>query len=149
MMSRTERRVIFGETDAMRIVYYGNYLKYFEVGRAEFFRQYDSPFTHYIRKGLYLAVTHASVSYHRPARYDDVLIIETRMTRLGRATLDMGYTILDKATGDQVTTGMTGHALLDEAGRVQRFKKDFMERMKPLVSAPPRRQTGRDRRRSP
>jgi acyl-CoA thioester hydrolase len=150
MVCRTERRVIFGETDAMRIVYYSNYLEYFEVGRAEFFRQYDSPFTHYIRQGLYLAVTHTAVRYHRPARYDDVLIIEARLARLGRASLDMEYTILDKATGEQVTTGMTGHALLDEAGRVRRFEKDFVERMKPLVSASPRRRRPpHERRRTP
>ena len=136
MKLRTERRVIFAETDAMRIVYYGNYLKYFEVGRAEFFREFDFPFTRYIEQGLYLAVTQAAVKYHRPARYDDVLIIETCLTRLGRATLEMDYSIFDKVTNALVSTGMTGHALLDDEGRVQRFGQDFRERMKTLVLPP-------------
>jgi len=136
VICRVERRVIFAETDAMRIVYYANYLKYFEIGRAEFFRQFDAPFTHYIEKGLYLAVTETAARYHRPARYDDTLVIETRLTRMGRATLEMGYAIEEKLTGDLVTTGMTRHAILDETGRLRRFEADFIQRLRPLVSEP-------------
>lgn len=148
MISRVERRVIFAETDAMRIVYYGNYLKYFEVGRAEFFRQFDAPFTHYIEKGLYLAVTETAARYHTPARYDDLLVIETRLTRLGRATLEMGYSIARKDGGSLVATGMTRHAILDESGRVRRFEPDFVDRLRPLVSTPPREQAFTSRARS-
>ncbi len=146
MKSRVERRVIFAETDAMRIVYYANYLKYFEIGRAEFFRQFDAPFTHYIDKGLYLAVTETAARYHRPARYDDMLVIETSLTRLGRATLDMGYRITLRDAGDLVSTGMTGHAILDESGRVRRFDPDFIRRLRPLLSAPPPARAGTRRR---
>ncbi len=135
-VSRVERRVIFAETDAMQVVYYGNYLKYFEVGRAEFFREFDFPFTHYIEKGLYLAVTDVAVKYHRPARYDDLLLIETRLVRVGRATLDLGYTITHKESGQKLVTGMTGHAVLDEKGAVRRLEPDFAERMRALESPP-------------
>jgi acyl-CoA thioester hydrolase len=131
-VSRVERRVIFAETDAMQVVYYGNYLKYFEVGRAEFFREFDFPFTHYIEKGLYLAVTEVAVKYHRPARYDDLLLIETRLTRVGHATLDLGYTIYNRETGEKLVTGMTGHAVLDEKGTLRRLEPDFAERMRAL-----------------
>ncbi len=133
-VSRTERRVIFAETDAMGIVYYANYLKYFEVGRAEFFREFDLPFTHYIERGLYLAVTDVSVRYHRPARYDDVLLIETRLTRLGRATLDVAYAILHRDTGLKIASGATGHGVLDRRGVPQRFEPEFRERMKALLT---------------
>lgn len=139
MVCRVERRVIFAETDAMRIVYYANYLKYFEIGRAEFFRQFDAPFTHYIEKGLYLAVTETAARYHRPARYDDTLVIETRLTRLGRATLEMGYRIENKETRALVASGMTRHAILDEEGRVRRFEPAFVARLRPLVSELPLR----------
>ena len=135
-VSRAERRVIFAETDAMGVVYYGHYLKYFEVGRAEFFREFDLPFTHYIDRGLYLAVTDCSVRYHRPARYDDVLLIETRLVRLGRASLDMGYTIFHRDTGQKLAGGTTGHAVLDRRGVPQRFERAFHERMKTLLSPP-------------
>lgn len=136
MISRTERRVIFAETDAMQIVYYANYLKYFEVGRAEFFREFDLPFTEYIERGLYLAVTEVSARYHRPARYDDLLVIETRLTRLGRATLDLGYVIHEKESKVKIASGMTGHAVLDRRGVPQRFEPGFAERMKALLSPP-------------
>ena len=135
-VSRVERRVIFAETDAMQVVYYGNYLKYFEVGRAEFFRQFDLPFTHYIEKGLYLAVTDVAVKYHRPARYDDLLLIETRLTHVGRATLNLGYVLYNQDTRQKLVTGTTGHAVLDEKGSVRRFEPDFAERMHALVTPP-------------
>lgn len=137
MVSRVERRVIFAETDAMRIVYYANYLQYFEIGRAEFFREFLAPFTDYIERGLYLAVTETAVRYHKPARYDDRLVIETRLTRLGLASLKMSYRIEHKESKDLISTGMTGHALLDEKGRVLRFDKDFRESLKTLVSDSP------------
>jgi len=135
-VSRTERRVIFAETDAMGIVYYAHYLKYFEVGRAEFFREFDLPFTHYIERGLYLAVTDVSVRYHRPARYDDVLLIETRLARLGRATLDIGYTIFNRDTDQKLASGTTGHGVLDRRGVPQRFEPEFQQRMKALLTPP-------------
>jgi len=137
MVSRVERRVIFAETDAMRIVYYANYLQYFEIGRAEFFREFLAPFTDYIDRGLYLAVTETAVRYHKPARYDDRLVIETRLTRLGRASLKMSYMIAHKESKALISTGMTGHALLDEEGRVLRFEKDFRESLKVLLSDSP------------
>ena len=133
-VSRIERRVIFAETDAMGIVYYGNYLKYFEVGRAEFFREFDLPFTHYIERGLYLAVTDVSVRYHRPARYDDLLVIETRLVRLGRASLDLAYLIVERDTHRKIASGTTGHGVLDRRGVPQRFEPEFRERMKALLT---------------
>jgi acyl-CoA thioester hydrolase len=120
----------------MGIVYYAHYLKYFEVGRAEFFREFDLPFTHYIDQGLYLAVTDVSVRYHRPARYDDVLLIETRLVRLGRATLDIGYTIFNRDTDQKLASGTTGHGVLDRRGVPQRFEPEFQERMKALLTPP-------------
>ena len=135
-VSRAERRVIFAETDAMGIMYYANYLKYFEVGRAEFFREFDLPFTHYIERGLYLAVTDVSVRYHRPARYDDILLVETRLVRLGRATLDLGYAIFNRNTAQKLASGTTGHAVLDRRGAPQRFEPEFQERMKSLLTPP-------------
>jgi acyl-CoA thioesterase FadM len=112
-VSRTERRVIFAETDAMGIVYYANYLKYFEVGRAEFFREFDLPFTHYIERGLYLAVTDVSVRYHRPARYDDVLVIEigaprarhARPGHLFHGTPASGWPAAPRGTGCSIDGG--------------------------------------------
>lgn len=120
----------------MRIVYYANYLHYFEVGRAEFFREFLTPFTDYIKRGLYLAVTETAVRYHKPARYDDWMVIETRLTRLGRASLKMSYLIEHRETKDLLVTGMTKHAILDEEGRLCRFEKDFREGLRPLLSEP-------------
>src|SRR6516165_2732910 len=68
-------RVIFGDCDPMRIMYHANYLRLFEIGRAELFRQLGHPFPTYVAQGLYLAVVEATCRYRKPARYDDEVII--------------------------------------------------------------------------
>ena len=72
MVSETTIRVRYAETDAMGVVYYSNYLTYFEVGRVEFLRQHGYPISDVDRK-LHMPVVEASVRYVKPARLDDLL----------------------------------------------------------------------------
>lgn len=83
----TEYRVIYGDTDQMGVVYYANYLRWFEKGRTEFLRQLGVPYTSIEDSGLYFPVAEVSCRYHRPARFDDVIIIETTLNALNRASL--------------------------------------------------------------
>lgn len=113
-------RVLFGDCDPMRIVYYANYLRLFEIGRAELFRALGHPFADYVAQGRYLAVIEACCRYHAPARYDEELRIHAGVTRLGRARLTIAYEIRGP-TGARLVTGHTEHAVLDDAGRPQRL----------------------------
>ncbi len=127
-MIRTELRVIYGDTDQMGVVYYANYLRYFEAGRNEYIRAHGLRYRDFEERfGLRLPVAEASVSYRIPARYDDVIAVETSMAELRRASARFGYRIL---RGDEVlATGHTVHACVDLEGRVRRMPQELVERL--------------------
>jgi len=125
-------RVLFADCDPMRIVYYANYFRLFEIGRCELFRRIGHPFATYVERGLYLAVTSATCRYRRPARYDDVLTIHAATTHVGRARLTIAYAV--RRDGELLVEGETEHAVLDDAGRPQRIPADFRDAA--LVAAP-------------
>jgi len=110
----------------MRIMYYGNYFRLFEIGRAELFRQLGHPFPRYIDQGLYLAVIEATCRYTRPARYDDQLIIRAGVTEVGRARMTIGYEVL-RDDGELLVSGHTVLAALNEEGRPQRIPPEFKD----------------------
>ena len=94
-MVKTQLRIIYGDTDQMGVVYYGNYLRFFEAARNEWLRAKgvrwrDIESEH----DIYLPVAEAKVNYKRPAYYDDVIEIETRLGELGHASLRFDYRIL-------------------------------------------------------
>jgi acyl-CoA thioester hydrolase len=120
-------RVIFGDCDPMRIMYYGNYFRLFEIGRAELFRRLGHPFREYVARGLYLAVTAAACRYRRPARYDELLIIKAAVAEVGRARLEIAYEVVREADGELLANGSTVHAVIDEEGRPQRIPAEFRD----------------------
>ena len=119
-------RVMFADCDLMRIMYFGNYFRLFEKGRAELFRRLGHPFTEYIARGLYLAVIEASCHYLKPALYDEELTIRAGVAEVRLARLRIAYEIVGPS-GDLLANGETGHAVLDEAGRPQRIPAEFRE----------------------
>jgi acyl-CoA thioester hydrolase len=119
-------RVVFADCDPMRIVYYGNYFRLFEIGRAELFRSLGHAFPTYIERGLYLAVLATGARYHRPARYDDVVQIYAGVASVGRARLEIRYE-LRGAGGELLVSGHTEHAILDDDGRPQRMPQEIRD----------------------
>jgi acyl-CoA thioester hydrolase len=127
-MVKTEIRVIYGDTDQMGIVYYGNYLRYFEAGRNEFIRAKGLRYRDFeAQHGLVLPVVEAQVSYHRPARYDDLLSVEISLVEARRASARFGYRIL--RDGELLVTGYTVHACVDREGKVQRLPRELLDRL--------------------
>jgi acyl-CoA thioester hydrolase len=115
---RTETRVTYAETDAMGIVYYANYLRWFEVGRTELMRSLGIAYSQMEAQGAFLPVSEVFCKYHASARYDDVLIIETSVDSLKRASIQFAYRILRKSDGRQLVTGSTLHAFVDREGKI-------------------------------
>ena len=107
----TTYRVIYGDTDQMGVAYYGNYLRWFEIGRTEWLREIGSPYREIEQTGLCFPVTHVSCRYHRPARYDDELVIETVLASLGRVSLVFRYRVYRRAGDILLAEGETKHAL--------------------------------------
>src|SRR5580698_2978476 len=91
----TRVRVRYAETDQMGVVYHGNYLVWFEIGRVELMRQRGLNYKRMeIEEGCRILVVEATARYKSPARYDDELIIETRVMQLRSPVIRFAYRIL-------------------------------------------------------
>jgi acyl-CoA thioester hydrolase len=125
---RTELRVIYGDTDQMGVAYYANYLRWFEAGRNEYirargltYREVEGTFR------LMLPVVEAHVAYRSPARYDDVIAVETSVGEVRRASARFDYRIV---RGEELlATGHTVHACVDLDGRVRRMPPELLARL--------------------
>jgi acyl-CoA thioester hydrolase len=109
--------VSYGETDAMGVVYYANYLHLFERGRSELIRNLGFSYSVVEERGIFLPVREASCRYLAPARYDDVIHIRTSLAGQTRATLNFEYEITDEDKTRVLARGMTQHAAVNAQGR--------------------------------
>jgi acyl-CoA thioester hydrolase len=110
-------RVRYADTDQMGMAYYGNYLRWFEVGRAELLRSYGMSYREVEEAGVRLPVLEARCRYLRPARYDDLLVVEVVVAGQGRASVQFAYRIVRESDAELLATGMTKHCFIDPAGR--------------------------------
>jgi acyl-CoA thioester hydrolase len=121
----TDIRVIYGDTDQMGVVYYANYLRYFEAARNEFIRAKGLRYRDFeARFSLRLPVSEARVAYRAPALYDDLLRVEIALAGLRRASARFEYRVLREA--EVLATGATVHACVDLAGRVRRLPAELV-----------------------
>lgn len=112
-MHRFALRVRYGDTDQMGWVYYGNYLRWFEIGRAEMMRTLGRSYRDVEETdGVLLPVLDARCRYFRGARYDELVTIETGVLDVARATLRFGYRILGE-DGARCALGYTQHCVVD------------------------------------
>jgi len=110
-------RVIYGDTDAMGIVYYGTYLRFLEVGRNEYLRAHGGEYRKIEAAGFVLPVLEVNVRYRAPAEYDDVLRIKTRVGKVSKVQLKFEYEVERESDGALLVTGHTSHATLDRETR--------------------------------
>jgi acyl-CoA thioester hydrolase len=128
-MIRTEIRVIYGDTDQMGVVYYANYLRYFEAGRNELIRAKGLRYRDFeAAYQLRLPVAEAGVSYRLPARYDDLVSVETVLVEARRASARFEYRVFRGS--ELLATGFTVHACVDLEGRVQRMPRALVEQLR-------------------
>jgi len=118
MPTTTQVRVRYAETDQMGIVYYANYLVWFEIGRVELLRSLGFSYSQLeIEHQCILPVVEATCRYRAPARYDDEILIETSPALLRGSVLKFGYRILRKAAENAEPTllaeGETVHVVCD------------------------------------
>ncbi len=120
-----KRRVTFYETDGMKVVHHANYLKYMEEARVEYLRSGGLDLNDLMADGIVFPIVEVSVKYHKPAKYDDVLLIKTYLRRVDRVRLDFDYEIVREATGELLTTGHTVNTYTKiDTGRIARLPKE-------------------------
>jgi len=114
-------RVRYAETDKMGVVYYANYLVWFEVGRTDLLRGSGWSYREMEVEGFSLPVIEAQCSYRQSARYDDDLDIRTTGTLLSRVRVRFNYEVVRAADEAVLAEGYTVHASLDQDGRPRRL----------------------------
>jgi acyl-CoA thioester hydrolase len=134
--SETLARVRYKDTDQMGMVYYGNYFTFFEVGRVEYMRERGIAYKQMEREDdSYIVVTEASCRYLRPARYDDLLRIRTRVSESRRRSIRFSYEILRHDNSEVLATGETAHIICNRKGRPKSLPEKYRE-LFPLKSRP-------------
>jgi len=124
--SQAITRVRYAETDQMGVVHHGNYFTWFEIGRVELCRELGFEYKQMeTEDDSFIVVAEARCRYKRPARFDDVLEIRTRVTQSQRRTLRFGYEIFNQATGELIATGETLHVMCDSHGRPKSLPEKY------------------------
>jgi acyl-CoA thioester hydrolase len=123
-------RVRYPETDRMGVVYHGNYLVWFELGRTELMRDLGCAYSELEdRRGLSFPVIEAHVRYHRSARYDERLTVRTRLQSVGRARVRFEYQVIRDGEETPLATGFTEHASVGADGRPTRLPDEVRRRL--------------------
>jgi acyl-CoA thioester hydrolase len=122
-------RVRYAETDQMGVVYHANYLVWFEVGRIELIRQMGLSYKQMeSEENCMIAVVEVSARYRVPARYDDELLIQTRLIAARSSIVRFGYKIVRKADDVLLCEGETVHVVVDRTMKKTRLPQKYAER---------------------
>jgi len=112
--STTKLRVRYAETDQMGVVYYSNYFVWCEIGRVEFLRALGFTYKSMeVEDACMLPVVEASCRYKASARYDDEVLIETRVTGLRQSVIKFAYRMLRAETGELLAEAETVHVVVN------------------------------------
>lgn len=132
MITHTEALVLYADTDQMGIVYHANYLRWFEQGRGELFRNAGYSYADYEKTGNVLPVVEARLRYHRPARYGDRLRIDTVVKEVRGASMLIEY----RVTCDEIllASGSTRHGNTNTEGRPCPFPEAFRTILEEIIS---------------
>jgi acyl-CoA thioester hydrolase len=114
-------RVRYAETDKMGVVYYANYLVWFEIGRTDWLRETGISYRSMEEDGLQLPVIEAHCGYRQGARYDDELEIRTRAEQVSPVRVKFDYDVVRRSDGVVLAAGHTVHAVMGPAGRPVRL----------------------------
>lgn len=135
----TSVRVRYAETDQMGVVYYANYLVWFEIGRVELLRSLGLAYDNMEKDhGLVLPVIEANCRYRAPAKYDDEILIETQPSLVRGSVIKFAYRILRKNAGADpqlLAEGETVHVVCDEHFKRTHLPEQYATALRSLMPA--------------
>jgi len=123
----SELRVRYVETDRMGVVYHANYLAWCEIGRTEYIRSGGMTYRELEERGVALAVADATIRYHAPARYDDLVRVETTLSDVRSRSVTFDYVISRVDDGARLVSASTRLVSLDRDGRAAALPSDVRE----------------------
>ena len=125
----TRFRVRFCETDQMGVVHHAAYITWFEEGRSAFTRAIGYPYAQMERDGVSLAVAEVSARYHRPARYDEEVVVATRLAEFPSRGMTFTYEVRRAADGELLVSGLSRHISVDAQGHTRRIPDEMRARL--------------------
>ena len=123
--SSSTLRVRYAETDQMGVAWHGQFFAWFEVGRTDLLRSRGFTYRELEAQDLRLPVIEAQARFLKPALYDDVIEIRTRITAVSGARVAFAYEVLREGTPGPLATGATSHAAVDSHGKPRRLPQDL------------------------
>jgi acyl-CoA thioester hydrolase len=132
LQSVSRLRVRYSETDKMGVVYYANYLVWFEVARADAMRTAGWNYRDLESEGFVLPVIEAHCEYRQSAKYDDEIQIRTTGSLLSPVRVRFAYEVMRADDGAMLASGHTVHAAIDRTGHPCRLP----ERIRSLFGNP-------------
>ena len=124
----TAFRVRYNETDQMGVVYYANFLVWFEIGRTDYCRQHGFAYREMEEKdGLFIMVAEARCRYKAPARYDDEIRVHTCLRETKKRVLVFGYEVYRMPGDEMLAEGETVHVITDRQGRPRALPDKYGE----------------------
>jgi len=114
MKNLTEHRIRYGDTDHFGVVYYARYLDWFEAGRTEILRVNGITYSELEKKGLFAPVVEIKVNYKKPPRYDDLVVVETSVDKIGNSSIKFNYKVFNKKTNDLLAEAYTVNVFINK-----------------------------------
>jgi acyl-CoA thioester hydrolase len=129
-VSETRLRVRYAETDQMGVVYHSNFIVWFEVGRVEALRQLGFTYKQMEQDGCHLPVVEVRCRYKSPARYDDEIVVRTRLKNVRGNMVHFFYEISRACDSMLLAEGETVHIAVDDDGNRRTFPEKYMDVLK-------------------
>ena len=130
-MHKIEHRVIYGDTDAGQVVYYANYFRWFESGRREIMRSLKIDYLELDKIGIITPVVESHCNYFHPARYDDVVIVETKIAEVKEKSIKFENQVLRKKDKKLLASGYTVNVFVDKKKmKSMRIPEDLRKKIK-------------------
>jgi acyl-CoA thioester hydrolase len=126
-----EVRIYYEDTDCGGVVYYANYLKYFERARTQYLEERGLSVAGLMKEGMLFVVVHAEVDYRSPARYGEMLVVETVVSDMTAASFTFSHVIRERESQRVVVEGSARLATTDGAGKVKRLDKALVAALQP------------------
>jgi acyl-CoA thioester hydrolase len=118
-----EIQIYYEDTDCGGMVYYANYLKYFERARTHYLEERGLSVAGILKEGTVFVVVHAEVDYRSPARYGDRLIIDTIISDMTAASFTFSHVIREGESRRVIVEGSARLAATNGSGKVKRLDK--------------------------
>jgi acyl-CoA thioester hydrolase len=133
-MVAVKEKVRFVETDMMGVVHHSNYFRWFEMGRVEYLRQAGIFLLELMAEGILFPITDVTCQYKASAKFDDHIIIETKLVELSKVKMVFDYRIIREGSNELLATGRTQNLFTNNRGRIIRLPAVYFDRLEGLFA---------------